>query len=284
MLRGARLPVRGTTYGTPPPAPTGLDFPSNDTAGSDIGLDWTGSAMLPRNGHTVVWKYRPVQQNGYYALMWHVRADDTWGSSQYEFGTHPYPAASSSVESSGQSNSGTGSSGTAHYWEIAGLLGGDFLCSPGGGGGTLVVKDAWYTQARQTEVVNVSGTDYVRHRFWPDLDNNPSLVIEQDYPLSGLGSPPTMKFRMGVSPWTASGSANAECPSGVVRHVLMYDAALTLSEIQAKAARVYDDSVAVDSRCWYSNINPTPSDVSDKSGAGHSPSWANANRPGLWEA
>jgi hypothetical protein len=271
--------------GTAETAPTGLDFPSNDTAGSDIGLDWTGSAMLPRNGHTVVWKYRPVQQNGYYALMWHVRADDTWGSSQYEFGTHPYPVSNNVVGTSGQATNPTGSSGTNHCWEIAGILGSDFLYSPdpvGGALGLTVIKDLWYSQARQTEIINVSGTDYVRHRFWPDIENNPSFVIEQDYPLSGLGSPPSMKFRMGVSPWTASGSANAECPSGVVRHVLMYDAALTLSEIQAKAARVYDDSVAVDSRCWYSNINPTPSDVSDKSGAGHSPSWANANRPSLY--
>lgn len=34
---------------------------------------------------------------------------------------------------------------------------------------------------------------------------------------------------------------------------------------------------------WYVNLNPTPSDISDKSGAGHDPAWLNANRPTLWE-
>ena len=33
---------------------------------------------------------------------------------------------------------------------------------------------------------------------------------------------------------------------------------------------------------WYSNLDPTPADVSDKSGAGHSPTWDNANRPTRW--
>ena len=35
---------------------------------------------------------------------------------------------------------------------------------------------------------------------------------------------------------------------------------------------------------WYINDNPTPTDVTDKSSAGHDPSWANSNRPTLWEA
>lgn len=275
LARGQRV------FGPSADVLTGLDFDlANDAAGSNIGLDWTGSAYLQRQPHTVVWKYRPRQQTGYYAVFWHVRSDDTWGASQYEFGTHPYPASNGNVSGTGQAQSGTGGSGTVHYWEIAGLAGGDFLSSAGGSGGTLVTKDVWYSQARQTEII---GGTTVRHRFWLDLDNNPSLVIEQDVALSSLGSPPSMKLRLGASPWTASGSANGETVSGVVRHVMMYDAALSISEIQAKLARGSDDSVASDSRCWYSNRNPTPDDVSDKSGAGHSPSWANSNRPTLWQ-
>lgn len=257
---------------------TGLTFPSNNAAGSDIGLDWSGPAMVPRNTHTVIWKARYVQQTGYYAWAWHVRADNTWGASQFEFGTHPYPASSGSVSGTGQAQNGTGAAGTVHYFEIAGLLGGDFLTSPGGAAGLQVTKGVWYTQARQTEII--SGTT-VRHRFWPDIDNNPSFVIVQDYPLSGLASPPAMKFRFGASPWTASGSANEECPSGTFRHFLMYDRVLSLAEIQAKAALTEDDTTDVN--VWYSNINPTPSDVSDKSGRGRSPAWANANRPSLYQ-
>lgn len=268
------------------PTITGLDFPENLTSGSDVRLEWTGSANLQRQPHTAVWKYRPRQQTGYYTTIWHSWDDDGWHASQWEFGTHGHPASDGVVDGNGQRQNGTGSGGTTHYWEIAGLLGNDFFCSPGGPGGTLMVKDLWYTQARQTEIINISGTDYVRHRFWPDIDNAPSLVIEQDYPLSGLTSgAPGMKFTIGGSPWRADAGGsgtNDETPNGVIRHIMLYDAALSFSEIQAKLSRVSDDSVASDSRCWYSNINPIPGDVSDKSGAGHSPSWANANRPILF--
>ena len=60
---------------------------------------------------------------------------------------------------------------------------------------------------------------------------------------------------------------------------MLYDRALSFAEIQAKLALTSDDTTDPDR--WYSNINPTPTDVSDKSGAGHSPTWANANRPTL---
>ena len=33
---------------------------------------------------------------------------------------------------------------------------------------------------------------------------------------------------------------------------------------------------------WYLNMNPTPNDISDKSGRGHHPTWAGSGRPALW--
>ena len=33
---------------------------------------------------------------------------------------------------------------------------------------------------------------------------------------------------------------------------------------------------------WYMNLNPTPSDIGDKSGAGHNPAWVGSARPQLW--
>jgi hypothetical protein len=35
---------------------------------------------------------------------------------------------------------------------------------------------------------------------------------------------------------------------------------------------------------WYMNESPTPLDITDKSSAGHTPAWANANRPALYTA
>jgi hypothetical protein len=33
---------------------------------------------------------------------------------------------------------------------------------------------------------------------------------------------------------------------------------------------------------WYVNLNPTPTDISDKSGRGHNPEWVGNARPSLW--
>jgi hypothetical protein len=33
---------------------------------------------------------------------------------------------------------------------------------------------------------------------------------------------------------------------------------------------------------WYLNMNPTPTDIVDKSGKGHHPAWATSARPSLW--
>ena len=59
---------------------------------------------------------------------------------------------------------------------------------------------------------------------------------------------------------------------------------MSITDIAAEAASEQDLPVTAAGTAsrWYSNINPTPSDVSDKSGAGHSPTWDNANRPGLY--
>ena len=35
---------------------------------------------------------------------------------------------------------------------------------------------------------------------------------------------------------------------------------------------------------WYLNMNPSPSDISDKSGRGNNPAWVGTERPTLWSA
>jgi hypothetical protein len=70
-----------------------------------------------------------------------------------------------------------------------------------------------------------------------------------------------------------------------MRGIRQFNAALALADIQAEIAAIGNNaaaSAAGQGATWYINDNPTPSDVTDKSGAGHNPVWANANRPTQW--
>lgn len=255
-------------------AETGLIFPSNNVAGSDIGIDFLGADMVPRLDHTIIWKANYTDQAGYYAWCWHVFADNAWHGGSGAYGCHPYPTTGAH-DGSGYSTGGTGSSGTTHYHEIANGL--DKISD--GGSGLVLQKGVWLWQARTCQTV---GSNYV-HTYWPDIQNNPGFSITWITSTApNTASFGALKFRFGASPWTATGSANEETPSGIFRHLLQYSRAMSLSEIQAKLALTSNDTTDVDR--WYSNINPTPSDISDKSGKGHHPVWANANRPTLWSS
>lgn len=263
-------------------AQSGLAFLGNSVAGSDIRLEWSGANLLSRTAHTAIWKVRYEQQSGFYALWWHCWGDSSFHFSNYEFGAHPYPC-DGTAHPSGAAANPTGSDGTVHYMELAGLGGGDHIASPGPGGVFLIPKGSWLTQARTCEVI---GGTTLRHRVYPDLANNPSLLIESDILLSSLEAATSPRFLLGGSPWTASGSLNSETPgpASVARAIQLYDAGLSLAEIQARMDLTTDAAVvaANPGSLFYCNLNPTPSDITDKSGAGHTPSWANANRPTLW--
>lgn len=266
--------------------PQGLDFTGflNESADSDIGLDWEGSNMVPRLSHTLIWKAYYVQQSGYYALMWHVFADNVWHGGSGEYGTHPYPC-DGAVNGTGYATGGTGSVGTVHYHEIANGL--DKISN--GGSPLLVVKNTWLTQARTCET---SGSNYI-HTFWPDIDGNPSFSIGWT-----TTTPPNtatygaMKFRLGVSPWTASGTTNGETPGCICRFVMQFDQPLVLSDIQAEAANETINAAVTSAGAasiWYCNKNIIPFDVVDKqtqrtqhSPNGPSSGWANARRPAQW--
>jgi hypothetical protein len=232
--------------------------------------------MVPRLSHTLIWKANYVQQTGYYALMWHVFADNVWHSGSGEYGTHPFPC-DGSVDGSGYASGGTGSSGTIHYHEIAN--GSDKISN--GGAPLLVTKNQWYTQARTCET---SGSNYI-HTYWPDVDNNPSFSISwttTTAPATGTYGP--LKFRLGASPWTSSGSANVETPGCIVRFLMQFDQPLSLADIQTEAANEVTHNAVTSNgiaSIWYSNKSPIPSDVADKQTqrTAHDPSWVNSNRP-----
>lgn len=271
---------------------TGLLFPANTLAGSDIRIVWSGANLLSRTLHTAIWRANYFQQTGYYAVAWHSPNTGSWDSGDYSYGTHPYPAADGTVNANGDALTGSGSSGTVHFWEIAGLRDNttahDFLCSPGGAGGTNIssVLGTEIVQARTCEVV--SGTT-LRHKFYPDVLNSPSLVIQQDIALSSIGSPSAPAFYFGASDWRdgqggGGAGTNDETPGCTLRGLQLFSDALGISDITSEATSGANTPVTAAglASVHYMNQNPTPTDISDKSGAGHNPTWPNANRPSLW--
>jgi hypothetical protein len=273
---------------------TGLLFPTNGTSGSDIRLKWKGSAFLPRDAHTAIWKAKYVQQTGYYAVTWHTHDIGSWDYGYYSYGAHPYPTTDGTYGANGRALTPTYGSGTNHYYELTGD-GGDHISTPnwylesGESMASLVVtKDIWVTQARTAKLIN-SGAD-IEEIYYPDLENNPDFRIRYLKSVSTLytgplGTPANPAFYFGASDWSATGSATSESPSCYLRFIKLFSAALTKSEILSEAAVESDSpqTSAGSAAVHYINTNPTVADVTDKSSAGNDPIWANANRPSDFE-
>lgn len=269
----------------------GLDWNlSNDPFSNDtyIQLQWDGADLLPREEHTAIWRYNPHQQSGYYAVAWHSPNTHTWDFGAYSFGTHPFPATDCTVGANGGALTGAGSGGTLHCHEIAGAGGSnDWLTTPGVSPGVVVVKEQWYVQVRRVRPM-ASGpcTGQYEHRYIPDYYGNPSFEIVQCGTIGAAGSTPAFYF--GVSDWSTNGSGGSEeTLSGKLRGIQLYDAYLSDAAVSTEAANQLSNtpqSVEGIANVWYMNQNPIPSDVTDKSSAGHDPTWGNANRPIQWDS
>lgn len=302
VTSGARL----GGYSFPAPMPnTGLDYRTlgNGVTGGDIRLKWVGANLPSRTTHTILWKALYAQQTGYYAVSWFDENTGVYQFSQYESGAHPFPCsgehAASGMAQEGGVSGGTGSGGTAHRWELAGVgTGGfspDYICTAGAASppsrGLLMTKGVWTYSARTSEIV--SGT-ILRRKYYPNLLGDPTFVITQDALLADLNSPANPACTFGCSPWTSSnfagsgsGYTNSETPCCILSHLMIFSAAaLSLTDINAELAKMTQGaaSSAGIASLWYENKSPTPSDITDKSGAGHTPVWANANRPTLYSA
>jgi len=265
----------------PPLTPTGLDFPISNAGNSNVRLIWTGANLLPRTAHTAIWKAQYKQPNvesgTYIAVAWHSPNTGTWDAGTYSYGTHPYPASDGTYSGAGQALTGDAGASGIYWQEMAGVgAAEDHIAIPMTPAMQVVFDGRWLTQARTVEV---SGANIV-HRFYPDVGNFPSKYIEKTITTASIGSPSNPAFYLGSSDWTGTGDTNNEAPCCVLRHILLYNAALDITTIQAKAALTSDDSGG---SVWYSNINPTPSDITDKSGAGHTPVWFEGRLPGFWE-
>lgn len=257
---------------------TGLNFPSNGDSPSSAFVAF--QFLNPQNnglpiwganngGTTYIWKVKPRQQTGYYVnFWWSNNGNFNWnnGAPNSYYGAHPYPQSRNS-------------SGTTHWWEIATDDGGDFFATRAGSAKT-VVKDVWYSQALR---VTFNGDGSKTLTFYTALPSVASGDVIQWTVGSGYGSknPPSPALTFGDSPWYAD--YQHERLSGILRGIKIFNKGLSESDTLAEAA---SDSLATSagtSNIWYVNINPTPSDISDKSGKGNNPSWADPNNKAtLW--
>ena len=133
------------------PTPTGLDFPSNDDPDGTVQFRFTSTARPTIVPLSMIWKFRPRQQTGYYTTFFHARGDGTFIGDNTYFGCHPYPKTGTSA-------------GTTHWWEVS-IEGADDVTDENAND-TTVEYDRWYSQFAVSQ--NVASQGLVD--FYYDLD------------------------------------------------------------------------------------------------------------------
>jgi hypothetical protein len=220
----------------------GLDFPGSGGVNETMRFEFT-SPLSPYPA-TYIWRAYPRQQPSYYTAFFWANNGGGSGEETY-YGFHPYPDWKSAYR---------------HFWEIAAAPGGDFVSS------THVVYDRWYVQVA---ICRLSGSRTIHEFFWdwPDKTKVVRHVGER------VADPPVPVLVVGDAPW----NAGHEVWDGVLRSFQFYDVAMTEEEVAREIA-----SPGSTRRPWYVNLNPKPSDISDKSGNRHGPTWVGSERPTLW--
>jgi hypothetical protein len=234
------------------------------------GLEWPGDGSVrrmlywgnpfPIYNATYVFKVRPHRKDGtinyYTTFFWGNNGAFSWDNGQPNtyYGAHPYPIPAPS---------GPG------QWEIA-TYSGDHVT------GTEVGWDRWYTQAFRAWRESSSTT---RHEFYWDLpDTTKVLSVTINDPTWADQNPPNPAIVMGQAP-NLNGASWGGYPgweefSGVIRGIQIYSGLLSVQDIQSEIATPLS-TTAGQNLIWYLNLDPRPSDVTDKKGirSPHNPSW-----------
>ena len=240
-------------------AQAGLDFQGSASTNGTVRFKFTNPlAIYPA---TYIWRVYPRQQSSYYTTFFWGNDDGAgnlstflWdnGNSNTFYGAHPYPNFPDT---------------TTHRWEIATDHGGDYVSQE------LVTYNRWYTQAL-VAWADSAGKHTV---FYWDLPDTSKRIAHVTGPSYGNVNPPAPALTWGDAPWNPSN----EIMNGVVRGIQIYSTSLSISDINAELSTPLSTSAGA-SHIWYLNLNPTPSDISDKSGSNHNPMWVGAERPLLW--
>ena len=225
---------------------TGLDFPGNVAVTTTMRFEFTSPfAAYPA---TYIWRAYPREQAGYYTSFFHANNNSFFNNQLEYYGFHPYPEPPPPLVG-------------IQKWEISVDGGNDITGDP-------VVFNRWYLQVA---VVSKDGsaTHHTYYWDWPDTTTHKIRRTGALY-----AAAPNPAIMVGDNPW----NPGEEVYDGVLRGFQFYDVALTPSEIAQEIAA--PGSVR---QPWYLNLNPTPTDISDKSGNGHHPAWVGTERAALWK-
>jgi hypothetical protein len=251
----AKLPPRPANAA----AETGLDFPGSAATTGTIRFRFTNP--LPIYPATYVWRYLPRSQPSYYTtFFWGNDGEFRWhdGHADSYYGAHPYPFPAPHFVPIDQVG--------PRHWEIS-VNSIDTLSEE------TVDYGRWHVQALRVW----SDWRGKEHEYFWDLPDT-SKVLRYTAPRAyGETNPPKPSLTFGDAPWNESN----EIMDGILRGIQVYTARLTVAEILGEATSPL--STPAGGRCaWYVNINPTPTDIADKSGRGHNPEWVGPERPSLW--
>ena len=250
---------------------SGLLFPSNSGTDANTVMFRLTGANCPSLPFTVIWRVRPVQQTGYYTTLFWANQDADFINNVKPFGYagfHPYPRD----PGSGHAN------GTVHDWEIS-TEGNDYITDDNANDPIVVKDGTWYQQA----VIATQVGNELRLVYYWNLSVNANRVMTYQTTTSpNFAGAASRALMFGDAFWNPAD----ELLSGTLRTIQVFGSALSLSNINSLRT-VETDSEALTTASglslshWYLNMNPTPSDVTDKSGNGRDASWLNSNRPSL---
>jgi len=218
----------------------------------------------------------PGMKTGYFTtFFWGNNGIFEWqtgNTADTYYGMHPYPGLGSGAPN------GRGS------WEIS-VIGQDIIT------GQEVGWDRWYTQAMRVRRVNATTTEHEFYYDWNTASPPTSCVapVCESFTVNDASwaqqNPPTPSIvvgqaadRCGPPPGSCNmswgGYPGWEEFNGVIRGMQFYTSFLSLTDIQAEINSP-KSSTAGASSIWYLNIDPRPSDVTDKKNVGtvHNPIW-----------
>lgn len=254
---GLRFPSNGEA---PSSAYVALRFLNPHTNGLPIWGPGSGAARL---GVTYIWEYQPAQQTGYYVTFWWSNDGSfLWksGSSDTYVGAHPYPQNSSST-------------GTSHWWELAGMDSGADWTDTLAGTKKVVVKGVKYLQAVRI-IVNPDGSK--TGRFYTSLPSLAAADIIQGTASASWGEtmPPNPALTLGDSPWYAS--FGHERMSGIIGRIKIVAKCLSEADLLLEAANM-NALVTPDAQAsiwWGKKTFDSVDDLTCDYGTGRTFAWA----------